>query len=292
MLYRAASPFNTFLVTERCDNFCLMCSQPPKQADDSWLVDELLQDVLPLLPDDTVNLGITGGEPGLLGERIVELVAAIGARLPRTSLHILSNGRAFVDASLARSLGAVHHPDLMVGVPLYSDLAAEHDYVVQARGAFDEAVRGILRLAEANVPVEIRVVVHRVTAPRLASLARFIARNLRFATHVAFMGLEHVGFAKTNLDELWIDPLDYAGVLAEAVTVTRAAGMRVSVYNHQLCTLPPALHPVARKSISDWKNVYVPECEGCVEKPSCGGFFASSTLRASRGIRAFATDQG
>ena len=104
MLYRAASPFNTFLVTERCDNFCLMCSQPPKQADDSWLVDELLQDVLPLLPDDTVNLGITGGEPGLLGERIVELVAAIGARLPRTSLHILSNGRAFVDASLARSL--------------------------------------------------------------------------------------------------------------------------------------------------------------------------------------------
>src|SRR5690242_4431359 len=36
-LYRATSPFNTFLVTERCDNYCTMCSQPPKPHDDSWL---------------------------------------------------------------------------------------------------------------------------------------------------------------------------------------------------------------------------------------------------------------
>src|SRR5437763_2677488 len=29
-LYRRSSPSNFFLVTERCDNFCVMCSQPPK----------------------------------------------------------------------------------------------------------------------------------------------------------------------------------------------------------------------------------------------------------------------
>ena len=29
-LYRKKSPHNFFLTTERCNNFCLMCSQPPK----------------------------------------------------------------------------------------------------------------------------------------------------------------------------------------------------------------------------------------------------------------------
>jgi His-Xaa-Ser system radical SAM maturase HxsC len=284
VLFRRASPFNAFLVTERCDNFCVMCSQPPKAADDSWLVDELLGQVLPLLPPDTGNVGITGGEPGLLGDRLVDLVGAFRDRLPQTSLHILSNGRSFAAGGLAQRLGDVRHPDVMLGVPLYSDLAVDHDFVVQARGGFDEAVRGTLRLAEAGVPVEIRVVVHRATASRLVALARFVSRNLRFASHIAFMGLEQVGFAKTNLDELWIDPLDYADVLAEAVEITKAGGMNVSVYNHQLCTLPARLHPIARRSISDWKNVYLPACEGCRVRPSCGGFFAS-TRRSSRGIR-------
>jgi hypothetical protein len=30
-LYRRGSESNGFLVTERCDNYCVMCSQPPKE---------------------------------------------------------------------------------------------------------------------------------------------------------------------------------------------------------------------------------------------------------------------
>ena len=30
VLYRRSSRHNFFLVTERCNNYCLMCSQPPK----------------------------------------------------------------------------------------------------------------------------------------------------------------------------------------------------------------------------------------------------------------------
>jgi len=44
--------------------------------------------------------------------------------------------------TFARRLASIHHPDLMLGNPLYSDLSEEHDYVVQARGAFNETVRG------------------------------------------------------------------------------------------------------------------------------------------------------
>ncbi len=283
-LYRRESPSNSLLVTERCDNFCVMCSQPPKAADDSWLVDELLR-AIPLFSQETVALGLTGGEPGLLGDRLIDLIRSLRDHLPTTAVHVLSNGRAFADPGFAHRLATVAHPDLMLGIPLYSDLPEEHDFVVQARGAFDETLRGILNLKRNGVRVEIRVVLHKETIGRLPELAEFIARNLTFADHVALMGLELMGFAKTNLEALWADPLDYAASLESAVGTLQRARVPVSVYNHQLCVVTPAVRPFARKSISDWKNMYSTECESCADRSDCGGFFASSSLRRSRGIR-------
>jgi hypothetical protein len=40
-LYRRASAHNSILVTDRCNHYCLMCSQPPKDIDDRWLLDEI-----------------------------------------------------------------------------------------------------------------------------------------------------------------------------------------------------------------------------------------------------------
>jgi len=288
-LYRRHSPSNSLLVTERCDNFCVMCSQPPKKADDSWLVDELLE-AIPLFSPDTSSLGITGGEPGLLGDRLFHLLAVLRDHLPHTALHLLSNGRAFADSEFSRQLAALHHQDLLVAIPLYSDIAQEHDFVVQARGAYDETIRGILNLKQLGVRVEIRVVIHSQTIDRLPELAAFIARNLTFVDHVALMGLELMGFARTNLDALWADPIDYKETLESAVKVLHRARVPLSVYNHQLCVLTPFVRRFACKSISDWKNMYAPECGTCAKRDDCGGFFASSALRKSRAIRAMSTE--
>ncbi len=286
VFYRKGSPTNSILVTERCDNYCLMCSQPPKAQDDSYLVDEVYR-WIHLVDKDTPELGITGGEPGLLGARLPALVAHIARVLPRTSLHVLSNGRQFADPAFAKAIAAARHPDLMIGIPLYSDLAEEHDYVVQARGAYSETIRGILALKAAGVRVEIRTVMHAQTVARLPELATFIARNLLFVDHVALMGLELMGFARTNLEELWVNPVDYQTKLAAAVETLDRARMSVSIYNTPLCLIPAALHPFARQSISDWKNAYPEECGDCTRKGQCAGFFTSSALRKSPHIKPF-----
>ncbi len=286
VLYRRASPNNSILLTERCNHYCLMCSQPPKAADDSWLVDEVLQ-TIPLIDPETRELGFTGGEPTLLGADLMRILTACKNWLPRTAVHVLSNGRRFADRAFVQAYAAVDHPDLMVGIPVYSDLSTIHDYVVQADGAFDETLRGILNLKRLGQRVEIRVVLHKQTYTRLPYLAEFIARNLCFVDHVALMGLELTGFARANLDALWIDPHDYQGELYEAVSHLAVRRIRVSIYNHQLCVLDPRLWPYARKSISDWKNEYLEECKGCLRRQECGGFFSSAKLRYSSHIKAF-----
>ena len=286
VVYRKNSAHNSFLLTEQCNNFCLMCSQPPKDIDDSYIAEEVLQ-IVPLMALETKAVGLTGGEPTLLGDKLLQIIQAIKGRLPQAALHILSNGRNFKDYSFAKAVADIRHPDLMIGIPVYSDIASMHDYVVQADGAYDDTIRGIVNLKSLGVKVEIRVVLHKATYERLAELALFIRRNLTFVDQVVFMGLEMMGFTKINLDKLWVDPVTYQPQLKAAVTILDQARMNVSIYNSQLCLLDPSLKRFSRKSISDWKNEYMPECVPCIKKDDCAGFFSSANLRYSDNISPF-----
>jgi His-Xaa-Ser system radical SAM maturase HxsC len=261
-----------------------MCSQPPREVDDGHLIEELLE-AIPLIDRSARELGITGGEPTLLGDRFFDLVRSIKTNLPNTGLHILSNGRNFSDSNLALKLSRIQHPDLMLGIPLYADVSHLHDFVVQADGAFDETIRGILNLKRHSVKVEIRVVLHNQTYERLPQLAEFIGRNLQFVDHVALMGLEITGFTRANLDELWIDPTEYSDQLKEAIRILERFRVRTSIYNLQHCLLSRELWSYAVKSISDWKNKFYGECEGCDQKHECAGFCESADIKRSENIK-------
>lgn len=284
-LYRKNSRHNSLLVTENCNNYCLMCSQPPRNINDRYIVNEILT-MIPLMGRDTAEIGITGGEPTLLGDDLVTILRSFKSNLPNTALHVLTNGRIFVDVDYVSKVASIEHPDLMFGIPLYSDVSNIHDYVVQAHNAYNETIKGILNLKSFGLKVEIRVVLHKQTYERLPKLAEFITRNLLFVDHVALMGLEMTGFTKANIHDLWIDPIEYQRQLEEAVLILSRAGVKVSIYNHQLCLIPQSILPYAKKSISDWKNEYMPECEGCEMRAECGGFFSSAHFKYSSHIKA------
>jgi His-Xaa-Ser system radical SAM maturase HxsC len=282
-LYRRASKHNSFLVTERCNHYCLMCSQPPRDIDDGWLLEEI-RAAIPLMDRDTKSFAFTGGEPLLDWRGLIECLKDCREALPDTAVHVLSNGRAFADSKIVSAWSDICHRKLSAGIPIYSSIDHIHDYVVQSRGAFDETVLGILKLKDKNQKVEVRVVLHAATAPRIKETCSWIARNLPFVDHVALMGMENTGFALANQGLLWIDPIDYADDLAEGVEVLASAKVNVSVYNLQRCLLKRSVWPYAVQSISDWKNGYVEQCDRCIEKPRCSGFFTSGRPRQSRGI--------
>lgn len=284
-LYRPKEKHHSLFATERCSSNCLMCSQPPKDVDDVPALTERNLELLRLMDPAPEYLTITGGEPTLLGERFFELLMCAKERLPSTEIHVLTNGRTLAWSEICRRIADVQHPNLSFGIPLYSDFAGDHDYVVQAKGGFAQTISGFHQAARFGLRLEVRVVLHALTIPRLLHIAEFIYRNLPMVEHVAFMGLEFVGYTATNIAELWIDPHDYKDELRRAVEFLAIRDMQISIYNHQLCVLDHALWPFAKKSISDWKNLYLPECDACSEKLSCGGFFQWAVKKHSAYIR-------
>jgi His-Xaa-Ser system radical SAM maturase HxsC len=268
-----------------------MCSQPPKDRDDIEALTARNLELIDLITPHPPYLTITGGEPTLLGDNLFTLISQLKLSMPETELHMLTNGRTFAWPEYARRFAELEHPNISVGIPLYSDSAGDHDYVVQAMGAFDQTVAGLHQAARNGIRVEVRVVLHKLTIPRLKKLVDYIYRNLTFVEHVALMGLEYTGYTPRNIETLWIDPYDYQDVLEDAVEYLAVRNMTVSIYNHQLCVLKPSLWRYAKKSISDWKTLYLPECEKCSALPACGGLFQWAAKKHSEHIHAISAPQ-
>lgn len=277
VVYRKESNSTFVLTTEQCDNFCIMCSQPPKNVNDTYIIEQLM-DLIPLLPSHLHELGISGGEPTLAGDNFIKLLERIRAYLPSTSIHVLSNGKNF-NHQLLDKISKTKHKDLMFGIPIYSHDFATHDYIVQSQGAFQKTIAGIVNLKQYRQKVEIRVVIQKHNYEHLVDLSNFIVRNLQFVDQVVFMGLEMTGFARGNAKDVWIEPHLYQKQLCKAVNILSNGKVKTLIYNHQLCILDPSLWRFNVTSISDWKNKFISECDSCRVKAICGGFFTTSNSK-------------
>jgi His-Xaa-Ser system radical SAM maturase HxsC len=283
VLYEIHSTHNAIMITERCNHRCILCPQPPVSQETDKT--EFNLKLLSLFDKSTKDIGITGGEPTLIGDNLFVLIEYIKKHLPKSSISLLSNGVKFADYEYVRKLALTFHRDLQIDVPIFSDIDTEHNRIVGAK-TFYKTIEGLYNLAKFRQKIGLRIVVHRQTHKRLPQLAEFIYRNFPFVFHVAFMQMETVGLALQNIDKLWIDPYDYRAELEDAVLNLARRNMRVSIYNSQLCILPESIRDYAKQSISDWKNIYLPECEGCILKNECAGFFASAKNRHSQNISA------
>ena len=128
------------------------------------------------------------------------------------------------DMEYAAKLAACNHHDLQIDIPIFSDIAAEHNRIVGAK-TFYKTVQGLYNLAQFSQQIGLRVVVHKQTYKRLPKLADFIYHNFPFVAQVAFMQMETTGLAEKNLMDLWIDPYDYNRELREAVQLLNDRGI-------------------------------------------------------------------
>ncbi len=267
---------NTLFVTSQCNNRCLMCCQPPTLLGD---IDSLFAKNVELIksaPKELKTIGISGGEPALLGSKLIDLIAIIRRELPTTQIHLLTNGRAFADKKYASEVYNAAEGNIIVGVPLHSDYEVDHDKIAGAKGAFRETMYGLYNLSTIGATIELRIVVNRMNYTRLPHISEFIFKNLPFVSWVAFMGMEHTGYAIKHFDKVWIEPQEYNQQLDEAVHILDSWGIEAAIYNIPLCLLSHHSHIFAERSISDWKVNYAEQCNCCVKKESCCGLFSTS----------------
>ena len=268
-LIRSASKHNTLLITEQCDQLCVMCSQPPKTQHQDML--GVFASAIQLAPVDAV-IGLSGGEPLLHKRHLFELIGNALSRRSDLSFHVLTNAQHFEEDDIG-FLRNFQSDSVVWGIPIYSDRADCHDRIVAKNGAWTRLLKSFDILARAGASIELRTVIMKPNAEDLPGLAAFSSTNLPFISHWCLMQMESIGYARKNWSELFYDTSQDFTWVATAVDIAKARGLLPQLFNFPLCTVPPKYRPFARKSISDWKQKYLEDCQSCSKRADCSGFF-------------------
>lgn len=267
---------NTLLVTERCDNLCEFCSQPPKEANDDVLFGMAAQALTEFQTSDLV--GISGGEPFLSKKIFLAFMSTLNSLGCRTPLHILSNGRALQDISFTKKLADVcQYREVSIGIPLHGVRESTHDSLTAAPGSWKETIDGLINAGHMGFNIELRFIPTLDNLSELEKLIVFVGRTMPFISQLSIMNLEPHGWAKKNWKSLYRSPVFYSKTLESAVKIGERLGVNTRLFNYPLCHLKGEyLRNKAERSISDWKNYYPDECNDCAVMDKCCGYFKSS----------------
>lgn len=268
-LLRKNSPHNTLLVTEQCDQLCVMCSQPPKKTHIdrfSYFTEACLH------ADEGVTIGISGGEPTLHKNKLFDMIEEVFAVRPDLNFHVLSNAQHFDEADVERLCRPAYRK-VVWGIPLYSKDPSAHDTIVGKIGAFERLLKSFKQLLLAGARIELRTVIMSQNIEGIAGLAQFAAAHLPFIEQWSIMDLENAGFARRRFHSLRVDLADDFSVLSGGLDLAIMHGLPVRLFNIPLCHVPVDYRYLAVASISDWKKKFGRACGSCSAKSDCAGFF-------------------
>ena len=265
---------NTLLVTERCDNLCLFCSQPPREVDDTILYAYAASSIVSFNTGSVI--GISGGEPLLNRKAIFNFFDILNKFENKTPLHILTNGRAFKDKTFTKSIQEkITGREVQFGIPLYSTNSVIHDRLVNADNAWSETIKGLINAGNHGIPIELRIIPTQQNVHELSAIIEMAATSLNHISSISIMNLEQTGWARKNWEQLYLHPSEYTEQLTAACSLKERFKININLFNYPLCHIPEELHKHCHKSISDWKNIYPKECNYCIVKSKCCGFFSS-----------------
>jgi len=184
-------------ITNRCNLRCTYCSHFTGAGDvgQDLPKEEWLQFFEELNRCAVMNVTICGGEP-FFRKDLPEFVEGIVRN--RMRFNILSNGTLITD-EMAAFLASTGRCD-GVQISIDGSVATTHD-ACRGEGNFLKAMRGIRSLQNHNVPVPVRVTIHKENVRDLENVARLLLEEIglpSFSTNAAF----YMGLCRQNAEQV------------------------------------------------------------------------------------------
>lgn len=267
----------TLFITEKCNSNCIMCpySETIRRNGELPRSDQIIETAMHF-PQDLKHITITGGEPFMIKDTLFQILDLFRSRYYDQEVLLLTNGRIFCNDYYVNKLADTSPRLLVLGIPLHGSNAEAHDRISQTKDSFKQTCSGISRLLKNHTNIEIRVVVNKLNYLDLDNIASFIGTHFPGIFRVVFIGLEMLGNAVINKNDVWISYRNSAEYVEKAVDKMTSYGITSRIYNYPLCVIDKRYWDVCYQSISDYKIVFSNACDKCVVKSACGGVFNST----------------
>ena len=256
-------------ITHRCNLRCTYCSHLSSAGDVDR--DLPLQDWLKFFQELTacgvMRVTLQGGEPFCRNDLKAFIQGIVDNRM---RFSILSNG-TLVTNDLAGFLAATGRCD-GIQVSIDGPSASSHD-AFRGEGSFDRAVRGITCLQKNEVPVSVRVTIHRHNINQLPEIARFLLQDLQlpeFSTNAA----SYMGLCRENTHDVQITTAEKTRAMADLLELRHTYPGRISA----------SAGPLA--DARNWRTMEQARCEGRDSLPGGGYLTGCGCTMQSLAVRA------
>ena len=236
MLYDTTSFDNTLLITNHCNSNCLMCPVSTYvRREDRGVEDSALLELVKHIPNNSNHITITGGEPFLKKDTMLNVLELIKNNSNNVDCLLLTNGRVFSNLEYFNKFRSVCPANILIGIPLHGCTALKHDKITQTPGSFDQTVIGIKRLISCGIKVEIRVVISKLNCYDIEKIAQYIVSEFKKVYSVKFVGLEMMGNASVNSNDVWISYTEAFSKSRKSIDLLVENSIDVELYNFPLC---------------------------------------------------------
>jgi radical SAM protein with 4Fe4S-binding SPASM domain len=210
-------------ITSKCNLRCAHCyfnGEKPGKAELS--TDEIKRVVEELAAYGIHNIAFSGGEP-FMRKDAMEIIS-YAASHDFTSVNVATNG-TLINRHVARKLKKA---GINVQVSIDGDTASLHDAIRGINGAFDQAVRGIKVLQDANVPVTTCTVATTMNVNRIPAIIELM--NKLHVDNCRVQGMMPMGRGNTNKKRLELTP----SRMKKLVEYLESRSISISSYNFTL----------------------------------------------------------
>lgn len=277
ILHNGKSESGLIFITNQCNSNCIMCPDSIfSRTKKSEITTEYLLNYINLLPSDLLHVDVTGGEPTLLKYDLVVVLKNVIEHFERADILMLSNGRSFASKEYTKKFAEFKESRLKIEIPIHAATASLHDKIAGCKGSFEQTMTGIHNLIKQKISVGIRIVVSKLNYRYLNDIIDMISEHFPTITYVNIMGLELMGSAFKNKQDVWIEFDEEKDSLNKVIEHAFLKGIEPRLYNYPLCMFDKKYWYCYKKSITAYKIRYFEECDKCSQKNNCGGFFAST----------------
>lgn len=264
-------------VWNRCNNNCIMCTNPAEFQDkaDSFLYSEkkVLDRVKSwkekgILGKDNINL--TGGEP-TIHPQFLKILKEVRKIFPENRVVVVTNGRMLSYDYFIREVLKVN--DLVLEIALHSYLPKMHDRITGVKGSFKQTIKGIrnfFKLSNITQEIEIRIVVTKINYKIVDKIIGFIIREFPKVDRVVIIFMEMEGAAKDNFKSVGLSHSDFNRYLPKIKKWEKYL-KDIRLYHFPLCSVPSELWPNTWRTLRRKEVTFLPSCNKCLYKKYCLG---------------------
>lgn len=264
-------------VWDKCNNKCLMCTNPdwPWPAwDGSYdygyqaLIKRLKKIKEKNKLDDSIYL--TGGEP-TLHPRFLDVLEYISQHFPKQRVKLLTNGRRFFYKDFTKKVLEINN-NFDICLSVYGPTNNIHDAVTRTPNSFNQTIKGLKNLLfyKNGQIIEIRFVITNLSYKYISQFLEMIKRQFSSIDRVIIIFWETEGQAVKNLETVKISYSQVRPYLEEIYPWLKKF-KELRLYHFPLCTLESKFWPFVWRTLPTDEIAFLPLCQQCQYKKHCLG---------------------